>query len=89
MRVPLLVVSAWSRHGYISKASHEFGSILNFTEKTFGLPSLGQRDERSDDLSDCFAFTQTPPKFRLIKLITKPEVLERELLHDNGPNDNY
>lgn len=89
MRVPLLVVSAWSKHGYISKTPHEFGSILKFTEKTFGLPSLGQRDEPADDLSDCFDFSQNPPKFQPIKLTTKPQVLERELLHDNGPSDNY
>ena len=88
-RVPLLVVSAWSKHGYISHTQHEFGSILKFTEELYGLPSLGQRDQYADDLSDCFDFAQTPPKFVPIKLITKPYVLIKRLEHDNGPNDNY
>lgn len=88
-RVPLLVASAWSKHGYISKTHHEFGSILKFVEGVYGLPSLGQRDRHADDLSDCFDFFQTPPKFKPIKLITNPYVLENRLKNDLGPNDNY
>jgi phospholipase C len=88
-RVPLLVVSAWAKHGYVSHVQHEFGSILKFTEEVYGLPSLGQRDQYADDLSDCFDFSQTPPKFVPIRLITKPEVMIKRLEHDNGPNDNY
>jgi phospholipase C len=62
-RVPLLVISPWARHGYVSHVTHEFGSILRFTEETFNLPSLGGTDARADDLSDCFDFTQTPPAY--------------------------
>ena len=62
-RVPLIVVSPWARHGYISHTQHEFGSFLHFTEEVFTLPSLGTRDAISDDLSDCFDFTQTPETF--------------------------
>ena len=66
-RVPLIVISPYARHGYVSHVDHEFGSILHFTEENFGLPSLGQSDARADDLSDCFDFTQTPPPFVKIK----------------------
>ena len=62
-RVPLIIVSPYARHGYVSHTQHEFGSIVRFTEETFGLPSLGQTDSRADDLSDCFDFTQSPPPF--------------------------
>jgi hypothetical protein len=31
--------------------------------RTFDLPSLGYADARSDDLSDCFDFTQVPSTF--------------------------
>ena len=62
-RVPLLVVSPWSHHGYVSHVQHEFGSILHFTESNFGLGNLGQTDVRADDLSDCFDYTQSPPPF--------------------------
>jgi hypothetical protein len=50
-RVPLLVVSAYAKTGYVSGPvnnphclgthyCHDFGSILNFIEHTFGLPSI-------------------------------------------------
>ncbi len=43
-RVPLLVISAYARQAYISNLNHDFGSILNFTEFTFGQngKSLGE-----------------------------------------------
>jgi phospholipase C len=63
LRVPLLVVSPWTRHGYISHQQHEFGSFLKLTEEVFNLPSLNTRDAVSDDLSDCFDFDQSPPPF--------------------------
>ena len=62
-RVPLIVVSPWAKAGYISHTQHEFGSFLHFTEEVFALPSLGTRDAVSDDLSDCFDWTQTPQTY--------------------------
>jgi phospholipase C len=66
-RVPLIVVSPYAKQNYISHVQHEFGSILKFTEETFGLPSLGTTDERADDLSDCFNFSQRPRVFKRIR----------------------
>lgn len=66
-RVPLIVVSPYAKSGYVSHAQHEFGSILKFTEETFGLPSLQTTDVRSDDLSDCFNFYKLGLKFKPIK----------------------
>ncbi len=66
-RVPLIVVSPYSKHGYVSHTQHEFGSILHFTEGTFGLASLGQTDARADDLLDCFDFSQMPKPFIPLK----------------------
>ena len=56
-RVPLLVVGAYAKSGYISGANgganldcknntycHDFGSILNFIEYAFGLPQGGIGD---------------------------------------------
>ena len=57
-RVPLLVVSPFARHGYVSHVDHEFGSLLHFTEATFSLSPLGSVDARADELTDCFDFTQ-------------------------------
>ena len=57
-RVPLIVVSSYAKQGHISHATHDFGSILKFTEKVFGLPSLGYADKNADDLFECFDFNQ-------------------------------
>jgi phospholipase C len=66
-RVPLIVISPYARAGYVSHVQHEFGSILKFTERTFGLGTLGYTDARADDLSDCFDFAQAPIAFRQIQ----------------------
>jgi phospholipase C len=63
-RVPLIVISPWAKVGYVSHVNHEFGSILNFTEKHFNVVSLGTSDARADDLGDCFDFSQKPTKFQ-------------------------
>jgi phospholipase C len=65
-RVPLLVISPYAKAHYVSHRQHEFGSILRFVEATFGLGSLNTTDLRSDDLSDCFDFDQTPLRFQTI-----------------------
>jgi phospholipase C len=63
-RVPLIVVSPYAKAAYISHVNHDFGSILNLIEETFGLPSLGYADAYAgDDLSDCFDFNQAPIPF--------------------------
>jgi phospholipase C len=65
-RVPLIVVSAYAKPAHISHVNHDFGSILNLIEGTFGLASLGYADAYADDMSDCFDFNQTPIVFRTI-----------------------
>lgn len=62
-RVPLIVISPYAKRGYVSHVRHEFGSILHFTESTFGLAPLAASDMRADDLSDCFDFTKSPQPF--------------------------
>ena len=65
-RVPLIVVSPYAKAAYISHVNHDFGSILNLIEGTFGVASLGYADAYADDLSDCFNFNQTPLTFKTI-----------------------
>ncbi|HXM19179.1 MAG TPA: alkaline phosphatase family protein [Candidatus Tumulicola sp.] len=65
-RVPLIVVSPYAKPGYVSHVQHEYGSILKFTEETFGAASIGYTDARADDLSDCFNYNQTPIVFKTI-----------------------
>ena len=59
-RVPLVVVSPYTKAGYVSHVTHDFGSILHFVEETFGLGSLGQDDATADDLADMFSFGAAP-----------------------------
>ncbi|HYL27796.1 MAG TPA: alkaline phosphatase family protein [Candidatus Nitrosotalea sp.] len=65
IRVPLVIVSPYAKKSYVSKVQHEFGSLLAFTEETFGIPkgSLTTTDMRADDLKDAFNFTQKPRAF--------------------------
>jgi phospholipase C len=63
-RVPLIIVSPYSKQAYVSHVTHDFGSILKFTEEVFQLPSLGYADARADDFSDCFNLNQTPITFQ-------------------------
>ena len=62
MRVPLLVISPYTKQGYISHQLSEFSSFVKFVEDNFGLPNLGNRDALTtiSDLMDYFDFTQTP-----------------------------
>jgi phospholipase C len=65
-RVPLIIVSPYAKAAYVSHVTHDFGSILHFTEEVFNLPSLGYADARADDLSDCFDFSEKPRSFHPI-----------------------
>ncbi len=59
-RVPTLVISSYAKPGYISHFIYDFTSMLKFIEVRFGLPHLTARDDRADDMRDCFDFNQEP-----------------------------
>jgi phospholipase C len=80
-RVPLIVISPYAKATYVSHVPHDFGSILHFIEKTFGLPSLGYADAHADDLSDCFNFNQTPLPFQTIAA----PLSAKDFLNDKRP----
>ncbi len=88
MRVPMIVVSPYAKHGYVSHAQHEFGSFLKFAEEVFDLPSLGATDVRADDLSDCFDFKQTPQP--LVQIPVALSAADFEALRPSGvaPDDD-
>lgn len=68
-RVPALVISPWSKPGYISHVHYDFTSPLKLIEDHFGLEPLADRDRAADNMLDCFNFQQKP---------NAPEVLTRE-----------
>lgn len=61
-RVPLIVISPYAKHGYISHQAGEFASFSKFIEQNWSLPSLGGRDALStvSNLMDFFDFSQSP-----------------------------
>jgi phospholipase C len=87
-RVPLIVVSPWAKHGYISHDQHEFGSFLKLTEETFDLPSLRTRDLISDDLSDCLDFDQTPAQFVAVPTVLGKDYFVKEKPSSKPPDDD-
>jgi phospholipase C len=82
-RVPLLVISSYARQGYVSHVTHDFGSILHFTEKVFNLPSLGFADSRADDMLDCFQFSEA----HAFRPIRAPHDGRYFLTHKFAPGD--
>lgn len=95
LRVPLIAISAYAKKGYVSHVQHEFGSVLNFVEETFGLPckqappncgALGYTDMRADDLSDMFDFTQKPRAFHAIPA---GAVTQAEESDTRKPDDDF
>jgi phospholipase C len=71
-RVPLIVISPWTRMGtssaggYVDHTFYSFGSILKFVEDNWGLPSLNTRDAGSSNMMSLFDFSG-PHKGRLIR----------------------
>lgn len=88
-RVPLLVISAYAKQHYISTKQHEFGSVLKFTEETFGLGSLGTTDVRADDLSDCFDFSTGPHTFVPIPAPRGADYFLRQPASTQAPDDDF
>ena len=64
-RVPLTMISPWSRPHYVSHVVHEHTAITRFVETVFDLPALTARDANSPGLLDLLDFTNpallTPP----------------------------
>jgi phospholipase C len=68
-RVPMMFVSAYTPAGLIENNRHDFGSMLRFVEKNFGITQgvLNFADARaSDDLSTFFNLQSSPRPFTVI-----------------------
>ncbi len=88
-RVPMIVISPWAKRHYVSHVQHEFGSILKFAEIAFDLPSLGTTDARSDDLEDCFDFSQPFGKFETIPSLRQAAFFTDPARPDADPDTDY
>jgi phospholipase C len=72
-RVPTLVISPYTKHGYIGHRLTEHSSILKTIETLFALPSLTQRDAQANDLLDALDFAQPPRSPLILQTRTCPQ----------------
>ena len=59
-RVPLLVVSPFTKKNYVSHTVADYTAILKFIETRFGLQPLTQRDKAQMDMTEFFDFKNVP-----------------------------
>jgi phospholipase C len=60
IRVPALVISPYSRQGYVDHKTYSFESWLRTVEERFGVFPMTGRDNTANDMYDAFDFTQQP-----------------------------
>lgn len=65
-RVPCLVISPFSKMGYIDSAINDHTSILKFIEQRYALSPLSSRDATANDMSEAFDFSQQARSFQPI-----------------------
>jgi phospholipase C len=59
-RVPLIVVSPFTKKNYVSHTVMDYTAILKFIETRFNLPSLTARDQAEPDMTEFFDFASAP-----------------------------
>jgi phospholipase C len=59
-RVPLIVVSPFSKKNFVSHSVADYTAMLRLIESRFNLPSLTERDAAQMDMSDFFDFASVP-----------------------------
>jgi phospholipase C len=64
-RVPMIVVSPWSKPNFVSHTWRDYTSILRLIEDRFGVAPLTARDAAADNMMEFFNFSTphwlTPP----------------------------
>jgi phospholipase C len=59
-RVPVIVVSPFSKKNYVSHQPMDYTAMLKLIETRFNLPSLTARDAAQPDMTDFFDFVNVP-----------------------------
>jgi phospholipase C len=88
-RVPLLIISPYAKQGSVTHVQYEFGSILRFVEKNFGLATLAAADARANNPgSDAFQFARAPRPFASFAALKRPADFLRERPSARPPDDD-
>ena len=59
-RVPLIVISPFSKKNYVSHTTADYTAILKLIESRFGLPALTKRDAAQMNMTEFFNFANPP-----------------------------
>jgi phospholipase C len=82
-RVPLIVLSPYVKHDYVSHVQYETASVLRFAENLYGLGQLAPADKRAaSPASDCFDFKQKPAPFVKIAAPLPPKFFMQQYQDD-------
>ena len=73
-RVPLIVVSPFSKKHFVSHTVMDYTAILKFIETRFNLPNLTARDKAQPDMTEFFDFVNPPWKTPPTGIPTQPTV---------------
>jgi len=88
-RVPLIMLSPYVKHDFVSHTHYETASVLRFAENLYGLPQMAKADTRAESpAGDCFDFLQTPAKFVPIKAPLPPKFFMHQYADDYLIPDN-
>ncbi len=64
-RLPMIIISPYVQ-AHVEHTQYETVSVLKFIEENWGLPSLGQEDQRATSIGNAFTFSQAPRPFQTI-----------------------
>ena len=81
-RVPLVMLSPYVKHDYVSHTHYETASVLRFAEDLFGLPQMAKADTRAKSPADAFDFSQSPAKFVRIQAPYPPKFFMHQFPDD-------
>ena len=82
VRVPAVVVSAYSRPHAVTNVVHDHTSVLAEIEELWNLPALTYRDANAADLSDFLNFGH--PSFATPPTLAAPTAIDPTACHDAG-----
>ena len=68
-RVPGLVISAYSKKGFVDHTTYNTSSVLKFFQTLYNLPSLTDRDGKSANMLNAFDFKQKPREPLILPLV--------------------
>jgi phospholipase C len=67
-RMPAIIISPYTKSGYIDHTQYQFESMLKFIEWRFNMPSLTDRDRNANNILNAFDFNQKPTPPHVIPL---------------------